>query len=184
MIIGECVFKDVLTTVVVLCKKLSVHSLVLVGTCCLSSIVAADDDIQFSEIDSFTDFLEWVEDEFEQFKGRKPEESKDLPSKIVPSDSIPAAIKKAPAERQLLDLSLPEEAIGDEGNYRLKEHQSLNMPDLFSKTVKKDDQDASTTSFGGRLLMDESFDDLEQYRLQDIENAILGAELTFEVKTN
>jgi hypothetical protein len=179
MILGECVFKDVLTTVVVHCKKLGYHSLVLVGICCLSSIAMAGDDIKFSEIDSFTDFLEWVEDEFEQFKGRdKPEESKDLPSKVVSPENSPTAIKEAPA----LDLTLPEEIVGDESNYQLKEHQSLSMPDLFSKTVK--DEDASTTSFGGRLLMDEGFDELEQYRLQDIKNSIQGAELTFEVKTN
>ena len=177
-------FKDVLTTVVVQCKKLRFHSLVLASICCLSSIAMADDDIKFSEIDSFTDFLEWVEDEFEQFKGHKPEDIKDLPSKIVSPENSPATIKEAPADRQLLDLSLPEEAIGDEGSYRFKEHQSLNMPDLFSKTVKDDDQDTSTTSFGGRLLMDEGFDELEQYRLQDIKNSIQGAELTFEVKTN
>lgn len=88
------------------------------------------------------------------------------------------------ASQKILDLTLPQfvDEVMDMKIFKY-EYKSI-LPDLF-RPVKVEEEE-SRTSFGGRVLMDEEFDDIEldQYRLQDIRGAIEGAEITLEVKTN
>lgn len=154
-----------------------------------SSVTIANDseDMRFSDIDSFGDFLEWMEEELEQMKRgyqKEAETEADSDFELIIPELTPAPSKDAPGLDGPLDLTLPETAFDDDADFKLNDPKSINMPDLFSNSDIKDKETPSTTSFGGRLLMDEGFEELEQYRFQDIKNSIRGAELTFEVKTN
>ena len=82
-----------------------------------------------------------------------------------------------------LNLSLPKGLFDDDTEFVLKEDRGIKMKNLFSAPTKAPSDD-STTSFGGRILMDDNFQQLEEYRINDVRDSIEGAELTFEVKTN
>lgn len=86
-------------------------------------------------------------------------------------------------EEKVLDLSLPKGLFEDDSEFVLKESGGVKMIDLFSAPLNSH-QDSSNTSFGGRILMDENFQQLEEYHFNDVRNSIEGAELTLEVKTN
>ena len=68
----------------------------------------------------------------------------------------------------------------------LNDAQPLNFPDMFSEHTKKAfTEKESTTSFGGRILMDEEeLEGMEEYRLKDVREAVRGAEVSLEFKTN
>lgn len=162
-----------------------------------SSVIAAEEqDMCFSEIESFDDFVEWITEEIEYLRNKPSIDSNhditvDLEpilkeSSLLPEVSVSAPEIKAIAPtpvRKPLDLSLPEDTF-DDSNVHISERQRLNMPDLFSHEHHDAYEEESATSFGGRLLMDEKFETLEEYRIEDITNSIRGAEMTFEVKTN
>lgn len=86
--------------------------------------------------------------------------------------------------KKLLDLTLPQlvDEVMDMNIFKY-EYNSI-LPDLF--TPVKVEKNEPRTSFGGRVLMDDKFEntELDEYRLDDIRGSIEGAELTFEVKTN
>lgn len=86
--------------------------------------------------------------------------------------------------KKVLDLSLPKGLFEDDFEFVLKDNSGVKMIDLFSAPLNNMQHDSSNTSFGGRLLMDEHFQQLEEYRLNDVRDSIEGAELTLEVKTN
>ena len=85
---------------------------------------------------------------------------------------------------KFLDLTLPQliDEVMDAKVFQY-EYKSI-LPDLF--TPVEVERKEPRTSFGGRVLMDETFDEfkVDELRLQDIRGSIEGAELTFEVKTN
>lgn len=145
--------------------------------------IESDEELEFSDIDSFGDFLEWVKTEFEDMKGRHLDKEPNTEGGLILPEVSAPLIKNAPNDGPL-DLSLPHDTFDEDADFSLKSDRSLNMPDLFSKTPISVKEKEETTSFGGRLLMDENFEELDQYRIQDIRNSIQGAELTFEVKTN
>lgn len=86
--------------------------------------------------------------------------------------------------QKLLDLTLPQfvDDVMDMSIFKY-EYKSM-LPDLF--TPSEIEEEESRTSFGGRVLMEEGFEelDVDEYRLQDIRGSIEGAEITLEVKTN
>ncbi len=183
--------------------KLVLASFVVASFALISPVVIAaeEKDMRFSQIESFNDFLEWIEEEIDQLKNKgksKVDANNDIVIDLEPilqeTSLLPDAqelvpntereAEKTPVFRGPLDLSLPEEAFDDSANFHLSERQRLNMPDLFSHGQNGVHSEESATSFGGRLLMDENFETLEQYRIEDITNSIRGAEMTFEVKTN
>ena len=88
----------------------------------------------------------------------------------------------AEAPKRLLDLTLPQ-LVDDVLDIKIfkYEYKSI-LPNLF--TPKTVEEEGERTSFGGRILMEEGFEEREEYRLQDIRGSIEGAELTLEVKTN
>lgn len=87
--------------------------------------------------------------------------------------------------RKFLDLTLPQlvDEVMDVNIFK-SEYKSI-LPDLF-KPVSIEEEEEDRTSFGGRVLMDESFNKMEvdELRIEDLRGSIEGAELTFEVKTN
>lgn len=87
--------------------------------------------------------------------------------------------------KKLLDLTLPQlvDEVMDVNIFK-SEYKSI-LPDLF-KPVSIEEEEEDRTSFGGRVLMDESFNKMEvdELRIEDLRGSIEGAELTFEVKTN
>jgi hypothetical protein len=84
----------------------------------------------------------------------------------------------------VLDLSMPE--IKHEGTMAIDKGQKINFPDLFSAQAKKPySKEAPSSSFGGRILMDDAeLESMEQYRLNDVREAVRGAEVSLEFKTN
>lgn len=88
----------------------------------------------------------------------------------------------AEAPKRLLDLTLPQ-LVDDMLDIKIFKYEYKSMlPNLFTPKTVEEERDR--TSFGGRILMEEGFEDREEYRLQDIRGSIEGAELTLEVKTN
>ena len=88
----------------------------------------------------------------------------------------------AEAPKRLLDLTLPQ-LVDDVLDMKIFKYEYKSMlPNLF--TPKTVEEEGERTSFGGRILMEEGFEEREDYRLQDIRGSIEGAELTLEVKTN
>lgn len=88
----------------------------------------------------------------------------------------------AEAPKRLLDLTLPQ-LVDDVLDMKIFKYEYKSMlPNLF--TPKAVEEEGERTSFGGRILMEEGFEEREDYRLQDIRGSIEGAELTLEVKTN
>ena len=86
--------------------------------------------------------------------------------------------------RKLLDLTLPQ-FVDDVMDMSIFKHEYKSMlPDLFTPVEVEEEE--SRTSFGGRVLMDEGFEEfnVDELRLQDIRGSIEGAEITLEVKTN
>jgi hypothetical protein len=57
---------------------------------------------------------------------------------------------------------------------------------MFSEQINKPSvKEESGASFGGRLLMDEAeLEGMQEYRFNDVKDAIRGAELSLEYKTN
>jgi hypothetical protein len=68
----------------------------------------------------------------------------------------------------------------------LDEGSNINFPDMFSEQINKPSvKEESGASFGGRLLMDEAeLEGMQEYRINNVKDAIRGAELSLEYKTN
>lgn len=83
-----------------------------------------------------------------------------------------------------LNLSIPE--IEHEGTMALDQGNKINFPDMFSEQVTKPFvKEESGASFGGRLLMDDAeIEGMQEYRFNEVKDAIRGAELSLEFKTN
>ena len=60
------------------------------------------------------------------------------------------------------------------------------LPDLFAnQTGRAYVKEKPSASFGGRILMDdEELEGMEEYRLKDMKDAVRGAEVSLEFKTN
>ena len=84
----------------------------------------------------------------------------------------------------VLDLTIPE--MKYEGSMAIDKGQKLNFPDMFSEQPKKPySKEAPSSSFGGRLLMDDAeLENMEEYRFNDVREAVRGAEVSLEFKTN
>ena len=105
-------------------------------------------------------------------------------SKEAVNNTLKADLMLEEKPQKLLDLSLPQGGNGAIDTNIFNPEYDRTLPDLFAPVVIEEEEDR--ISFGGRVLMDEKFDDieLEQYRFQNIRGSIEGAEITFEVKTN
>ncbi len=162
-----------------------VFSLAPVFSYSASTEVETDSD-DYIVVKAFNDFLQWVEEEV-KYIGEKyfhPSE-KETTEQTAPISVIVIEEESTP----MLNLSIPDmedEDMMDYGSMELNETQLLNFPDMFSEhTQKAFTEKESTTSFGGRILMDEEqLEGMEEYRLKDVKEAVRGAEVSLEFKTN
>lgn len=141
----------------------------------------AKDTVESSSIfDVFSNFANWVGKELKQidktYFNPDPEAIEDQPpvSAIVIEEELSVP----------LDLTIPE--MNYEGSMALDEGQPLNFPDMFSAPAKKIYvKEQPSASFSGGLLMDdEQLEGMEEYRLRDVKDAVRGAEVSLEFKTN
>jgi hypothetical protein len=147
--------------------------------------VESDSD-DYIVVKAFNDFLHWVEEEvkyidekyFHPSEKETTEQTAPISVIVIEEDATPA-----------LNLTIPDmedDEMMDYSNMELNDTQLLNFPDMFSEHTKEAfTEKESTTSFGGRILMDEEeLEGMEEYRLKDVREAVRGAEVSLEFKTN
>ncbi|MBL4798207.1 MAG: hypothetical protein JKY50_12385 [Oleispira sp.] len=131
-------------------------------------------------VETFNYFVSWMEKELKYINDKYLS-----PESVVTEEPAPVSVIVIEGEPSTpLDLTIP--AIDHEGSMALDEGQPLNFPDLFSEPAKKRYiKEQPSASFGGSLLMDnEELDGMEEYRLKDVKDAVRGAEVSLEFKTN
>jgi hypothetical protein len=126
---------------------------------------------EFCVIATFSYLVDWV-----------AKAIKRIENEHFAAGSSPDAVIDEP--KIVLDLSMPE--ITHEGTMAIDKGQKINFPDLFSAQTKKPySKEAPSSSFGGRILMDDAeLESMEQYRLNNVGAAVRGAEVSLEFKTN
>jgi hypothetical protein len=135
----------------------------------LSDKTSANTD-EFCVIEAFSYVVNWVENAIKRIDNEHF------------SSKQNDAIEEEP--KVVLDLTIPDIKYG--GTMGVDKGQKLNFPDLFSTQAKKPySKEAPSSSFGGRLLMDDAeLESMEEYRLNDVREAVRGAEVSLEFKTN
>jgi len=150
-----------------------------------TEVEAESDD--YIVVKAFNDFLQWVEDEVKYIDEKyfHPSE-KETTEQTAPISVIVIEEESTP----VLNLTIPDMehdgmTLGND-SMELDDSPPLNFPDMFSEHTKKAfSGEESTTSFGGRILMDEEqLEGMEEYRLKDVKEAVRGAEVSLEFKTN
>jgi hypothetical protein len=139
---------------------------------------------EFCVVETFSYFVDWVAKAITRIENEHVAlESSNTPKKAVlaPVSSPDVIIEEF---KIVLDLTMPE--IKHEGTMAIDKGQKINFPDLFSAQAKKPySKEAPSSSFGGRILMDDTeLESMEQYRLNNVREAVLGAEVSLEFKTN
>ena len=140
-------------------------------------------------IEKFKYFVDWVEKELKHIDEEyfKPKAVASESNKIDETIVIEGSETEVVFDEKLikpLNLSIPE--IEHEGTMALDEGSNINFPDMFSEQINKPSvKEESGASFGGRLLMDEAeLEGMQEYRINNVKDAIRGAELSLEYKTN
>jgi hypothetical protein len=139
---------------------------------------------EFCVVETFSYFVDWVAKAITRIENEHVAlESSNTPKKAVlaPVSSPDVIIEEF---KIVLDLTMPE--IKHEGTMAIDKGQKINFPDLFSTQDKKPySKETPSPSFGGRILMDDTeLESMEQYRLNNVREAVLGAEVSLEFKTN
>ena len=95
-----------------------------------------------------------------------------------------SAIKESNDSIQPLDLTIPDEEHG--GMMEMGSDTALQLPDLFADPKDQPfTKEKPGASFGGRILMDDAeIDGMQEYRFEDVRDAVRGAEVSLEFKTN
>lgn len=144
---------------------------------------------EFCMVEAFSYFVDWVEKAIKRIEGESlPVEATDAIEKTVltpaPAPASEPAAEIEEGAKVVLDLTIPE--FKYEGTMGIDKGQKLNFPDLFSAKAKKPySKESPSSSFGGRLLMDDAeLESMEEYRLNDVREAVRGAEVSLEFKTN
>ena len=152
----------------------------------LSDKASANTD-EFCVIEAFSYVVNWVENAIkridnEHFSSKKNDAIEETATDPAPVPTPVAIIEEEP--KVVLDLTIPDIKYG--GTMGVDKGQKLNFPDLFSTQAKKPySKEAPSSSFGGRLLMDDAeLESMEEYRLNDVREAVRGAEVSLEFKTN
>lgn len=149
---------------------------------------AGEDEESFGSgmVGKFRYFVDWIEKELQSINDEyfRPQSKK--AEEIILESSIepePVIVLEEPPSKPL-NLSIPK--IEHVGTMSLDEGQKINFPDMFSEqminpSIKED----TGASFGGRILMDEAeIEGMKEYRFNEVKDAIRGAELSLEFKTN
>jgi hypothetical protein len=139
---------------------------------------------EFCVVDTFSYFVDWVAKAIKRIENEHfgPESNK-TPEKTALA-TVPSPETVIEESTINLDLTMPE--IKHEGTMEIDKGQKINFPDMFSPQAKKPySKEAPSSSFGGRILMDDAeLESMEQYRLDDVREAVRGAEVSLEFKTN
>lgn len=140
-------------------------------------------------VEKFKYFVDWVEkgfkhidDEYFTPNPAPPESDKTAETLVIEGSEAEVVFDEKLIKP--LNLSIPD--IEYEGTMALDEGKKINFPDMFSEQVNKPSiKEESGASFGGRLLMDEAeMEGMQEYRFNDVKDAIRGAEVSLEYKTN
>jgi hypothetical protein len=150
----------------------------------LSNDGKTDNTDEFCVVETFNYFVDWVAKAIKRIENENlAPESSNIPQKVV---LVPVTRSDAIIEepKVVLDLTMPE--IKHEGTMAIDKGQKINFPDLFSAQAKKPySKEAPSSSFGGRILMDDAeLESMEQYRINNVREAVRGAEVSLEFKTN
>ncbi|MFT6113290.1 MAG: hypothetical protein ACI9MS_003351 [Glaciecola sp.] len=139
---------------------------------------------EFCVVDTFSYFVDWVAKAIKRIEHEHfgPESNK-TPEKTALA-TVPSPEAVIEESTIILDLTIPE--IKHEGTMEIDKGQKINFPDMFSTHAKKPySKEAPSSSFSGRILMDDAeLESMEQYRLNDVREAVRGAEVSLEFKTN
>jgi hypothetical protein len=148
------------------------------------SALKIDNMDEFCVVETFSYFVDWVAKAITRIENEHIAlESSNTPKKavLVPVSSPDVIIEES---KIFLDLTMPE--IKHDGTMAIDKGQKMNFPDLFSTQDKKPySKETPSRSFGGRILMDDAeLESMEQYRLNNVREAVRGAEVSLEFKTN
>lgn len=142
---------------------------------------------EFCVIEKLSYFVNWVEKaikriEEEHFSSKSNDSIEEIVSVPVVPVAPVAVIEEEP--NIILDLTIPD--MKYEGTMGVDKGQKLNFPDMFSAQSKKPYiKEEGGASFGGRLLMDDAeLENMEKYRFNEVREAVRGAEVSLEFKTN
>lgn len=139
------------------------------------------DDIEVSYLtEAFNGFVSWVRKELTYIDKIYFNPDSD----VVENPAAVSVIVIEAGPTAPLDLTIPD--IEYEDTIVLDEGQPLTLPDMFSDQAKKPYvKEKPSASFSGGLLMDdEELESMEEYRLRDVKDAVRGAEVSLEFKTN
>jgi hypothetical protein len=134
--------------------------------------------------EAFNGLLSWFADKIE-FIDEKYLSSSDG-DKIAEPMSEHDLVKEEALSSKPLDLTIPD--VEHEGGMAIDIGNSIEhqFPDLFAGQADESYvKEKPNASFGGRILMDdEELEGMDEYRLKDMRNAVRGAEVSLEFKTN
>lgn len=140
---------------------------------------------------TFDRLVNWVSERLEDFEKKYLKRTDDGPvvESFKNSDLAKEPEKTEPkaelevVPRKPLNLTIPDVAI--EGTMVMDNGTSLTLPNLFAEQEKPFVKEKPSASFGGRILMDDAeLEGMQEYRLKDVGDAVLGAEVSLEFKTN
>jgi hypothetical protein len=141
------------------------------------------DSDEFCVIEAFSYVVDWVEKAIKRIDN---EHFHPQPTDIIEETvTVPVPVETIKEEpKVVLDLTIPD--VNYAGTMGIDKGQKLNFPDLFSEQAKKPySKEAPSSSFGGRLLMDDAqLESMEEYRINTVREAVRGAEVSLEFKTN
>lgn len=137
---------------------------------------------EFCMSESFKGVINWFAEklEFIDEKYLRNSESDEIAEPFIE----PSLIKESGVPKQPLDLTIPD--IAHEGTMEIGNGLALQLPDLFADPKNQPYmKEKPGASFGGRILMDdEQLEGMEEYRFDNVRNAVRGAEVSLEFKTN
>ncbi len=136
----------------------------------------------FCMAESFKGVINWFAEKLE-FIDEEYLRNSDRDEMAEPSIE-PSLIKESGVSKQPLDLTIPD--IEHEGTMEIGNGIALQLPDLFADPKNQPYmKEKPSASFGGRILIDdEQFEGMEEYHFDDVRNAVRGAEVSLEFKTN
>lgn len=126
-------------------------------------------------INWFAEKIEFIDEKYLRDSGRDEIAEPSIESSLVKESSM---------TKQPLDLTIPD--VVHEGSMEMGNGIALQLPDLFADPINQPYmKEKPGASFGGRILMDdEEIEGMQEYRFEDVRNAVRGAEVSLEFKTN
>jgi hypothetical protein len=137
---------------------------------------------EFCVAESFNGLISWFAEKFEFIdeKYLHNSDDKEVAEHVEDYDLTEEKVLR----NKPLDLTIPD--VEHEGVMEISNGIESQLPDLFAdQTGRAYVKEKPSASFGGRILMDdEELEGMEEYRLKDMKDAVRGAEVSLEFKTN